>query len=89
MHIRLKDANQDGVIVPLVYEGRVIPQGVKSTKINDYLKFILEPLNESQKEDLKQKWSRFVPLAQTKQRLDMVAFDLYEHFKGYLRQEWL
>ncbi len=79
----IEDANEDGVIVPLVYEGRVIPQKVKSTKIDDYLKFILEPFNESQKEDLKQKWSRFVPLAQTKQRLDMVAFDLYEHFKGY------
>lgn len=79
----IEDANEDGVIVPLVYEGRVIPQKVKSTKIDDYLKYILEPLNESQKEDLKQKWSRFVPLAQTKQRLDMVAFDLYEHFKGY------
>lgn len=79
----IEDANEDGVIVPLVYEGRVIPQKVKSTKIDDYLKYILEPLNERQKEDLKQKWSRFVPLAQTKQRLDMVAFDLYEHFKGY------
>lgn len=79
----IEDANDDGVIVPLVYEGRVIPQEVTSTKIDEYLKFILEPLNESQKEDLKRKWSRFVPLAQTKQRLDMVAFDLYEHFMKY------
>lgn len=79
----IEDANEDKVIVPLVYEGRVIPQKVSSTKIDDYLKYILEPLNESQKEDLKSKWSRFVPLAQTKQRLDIVAFDLYEHFRNY------
>ncbi len=78
-------AVQDGVIVPLVYEGRIIPQDVTGVKIDDYLKYIIAPLNAEQQEDMKRKWSRFLPLAQTRQRLDMVAFDIHEHFLGYVR----
>lgn len=76
-------AVEDGVIVPLVYEGRIIPQDVTNEKIDDYLKYIIEPLNQERQEDMKRKWSRFLPLAQTRQRIDMVAFDIHEHFKSY------
>jgi len=78
-------AVEDGVIVPLVYEGRIIPQDVPNDKIDDYLKYIIAPLNPEQQEDMKRKWSRFLPLAQTRQRIDMVAFDIHEHFMSYAR----
>jgi len=78
-------AVEDGVIVPLVYEGRIIPQDVAGEKIDDYLKYIIAPLNQEQQEDMKRKWSRFLPLAQTRQRIDMVAFDIHEHFMSYAR----
>lgn len=78
-------AVEDGVIVPLVYEGRIIPQDVPNEKIDDYLKYIITPLNHEQQEDMKRKWSRFLPLAQTRQRLDMVAFDIHEHFISYAK----
>lgn len=81
----IKKAVEDGVIVPLVYEGRIIPQNVTSDKINDYLKYIIAPLNSERQEDMKRKWSRFLPLAQTRQRIDMVAFDLHEHFMSYAK----
>ncbi|MEW5953441.1 MAG: HsdR family type I site-specific deoxyribonuclease [Bacillota bacterium] len=78
-------AVEDGVIVPLVYEGRIIPQDVTSDKIDDYLKYIIAPLNREQQEDMKRRWSRFLPLAQTRQRIDMVAFDVHEHFMRYAK----
>jgi type I restriction enzyme R subunit len=78
-------AVEDGVIVPLVYEGRIVPQDVTSNRIDDYLKYIIAPLNREQQEDMKRKWSRFLPLAQTRQRIDMVAFDIHEHFMRYAR----
>jgi len=78
-------AVEDGVIVPLVYEGRIIPQDVASKKIDDYLKYIIAPLSHEQQEDMKRKWSRFLPLAQTRQRIDMVAFDIHEHFISYAK----
>ncbi|HWQ72181.1 MAG TPA: type I restriction endonuclease subunit R [Desulfitobacteriaceae bacterium] len=82
---RFEDGIRDGVIVPLVYEGRYIPQSVPNKKIDDYLKYILTPLNERQQEDMRQKWSRFLPLAQTEQRLAMIAFDIHEHFTTYCK----
>ncbi len=82
---RFEDGIRDGVIVPLVYDGRVIPQKVSSDKIDDYLKNILAPLTEPQKEDMRKKWSSFVKLAQTDQRLSMIAFDIHEHFLSYCK----
>lgn len=82
---RFEDGIRDGVIVPLVYDGRVIPQDVSSDRIDDYLKNILAPLTEPQKEDMRRKWSSFMKLAQTDQRLSMIAFDIHEHFLSYCR----
>ncbi len=78
-------AVEDGVIVPLVYEGRIIPQDVAGGKLDDYLKYIIAPLPPKQQEEMKRKWSRFLPLAQTRQRLDMIAFDIHEHFLSYAK----
>jgi type I restriction enzyme R subunit len=78
-------AVKDGVIVPLVYEGRVIPQGVAGGKIDEYLKYIVAPLSREQQEEVKRRWSRWQALARTCHRLDMVAFDIHEHFIGYAR----
>lgn len=76
-------AVKDGVIVPLVYEGRIIPQGVAGGMIDDYLKYIVAPLNRERQEEVKRRWSRFPALARTRHRLDMVAFDIREHFLSY------
>lgn len=78
-------AVEDGVIVPLVYEGRIVPQDVTNEKLDGYLEYILAPLNSVQQDDLKRKWSRFMPLAQTRQRIDMIAFDIHEHFTKYAK----
>ena len=80
-----KDAIDDKVTVPIIYEGRVIPQKVTSEQINEHLKRITVGLNENARRDLEQKYSRYVALAQTDQRLRMVAFDLYEHFISYVK----
>lgn len=81
----LQDAIDDKVTVPIVYEGRVIPQKVTSEQINAHLKYITVGLNEAERKDLEQKYSRFIAIAQTQQRLRMVAFDLHEHFIHYVK----
>ncbi len=80
-----KDAIDDKVTVPIIYEGRVIPQQVTSDQINEHLKRITAGLNDNAKKDLEKKYSRYVALAQTDQRLRMVALDLYEHFMSYVK----
>lgn len=82
---RFEEGIRDGVIVPLVYDGRIVPQEVSSNKIDDYLKSILAPLTEPQKEDMRRKWSSFMHIAQTDQRLSMIAFDIHEHFLTYCK----
>ena len=81
----LQDAIDDKVTVPIVYEGRVIPQQVTSKQINAHLKYITVGLTEDERKDLERKYSRFVAIAQTTQRLRMVAFDLHEHFISYVK----
>ncbi len=81
----LQDAIDDKVTVPIVYEGRVIPQKVTSEQINAHLKYITVGLTEDERKDLEKKYSRFVAISQTKQRLSMVAFDLHEHFINYVK----
>ena len=81
----LQDAIDDKVTVPIVYEGRVIPQKVTSEQINAHLKYITVGLTEDERKDLERKYSRFVAIAQTQQRLRMVAFDLHEHFIHYVK----
>lgn len=80
-----KDAIDDKVTVPIVYEGRVIPQHVTSKQINEHLKYITVGLNENARRDLERKYSSYVALSQTDPRLRMIAFDLYEHFISYVK----
>ena len=82
---KFADGIRDGVIVPLVYEGRIVHQALSSPTIDDYLQTILAPLTDEQKEDMRKKWSRFLPLAQTEQRLSMIAFDIHHHFLVYCK----
>lgn len=81
----LQNAIDDKVTVPIVYEGRVVPQSVTSKQINNHLKHITVGLTEDARKDLELKYSRFVALAQTEPRLNMIAFDLHEHFLNYVK----
>lgn len=81
----LQDAIDDKVTVPIVYEGRVVPQHVTSEQINNHLKHITVGLSDGARKDLETKYSRFVALAQTEPRLNMIAFDLHEHFLNYVK----
>lgn len=81
----LQDAIDDKVTVPIVYEGRVISQKVTSQQIDIHLKHITIGLTEQARRDLEMKYSRFVAVAQTEARLNMIAFDIHEHFISYVK----
>jgi len=82
----IEDAEQDGAVTKLLYENRLADQWINDEKGLD-LKFkrITKNLSEKEKADLKRKWTRFQKLASTSRRLELIAFDITEHFKKYLK----
>ncbi|MBD1549592.1 type I restriction endonuclease subunit R [Roseibium aggregatum] len=80
----IDEAVADGAVVPLLYEGRLVEQQVSGGVIDSWFDKISEGLNDSQKADLKAKFSRMDALAKTSQAIRAKAFDISEHY----RQHW-
>ena len=80
----IDEAVADGAVVPLLYEGRLVEQQVTGNVIDRWFEKISEGLTDSQKSDLKRKFSRMDALGKTQQAIRAKAFDISEHF----RQHW-
>lgn len=80
----IDEAVADGAVVPLLYEGRIVEQQVSGNVIDRWFDKISEGLTDSQKADLKRKFSRMDALAKTDQAIRAKAFDISEHY----RQHW-
>lgn len=80
----IDEAVADEAVVPLLYEGRLVEQQVTGNVIDRWFERISEGLTDSQKADLKRKFSRMDALSKTGQSIRAKAFDISEHF----RQHW-
>lgn len=80
----IKDAVEDGAVVPLLYEGRYVEQKISGTVIDDWFERVSKGLTDEQKADLKKKFSRMDALSKTEQALYAKAIDISEHY----RQTW-
>lgn len=76
-----RDAIDDGAIVPLLYEGRVVPQSINKDLVDRWFERLTQDLSDEQKADLKRKHNRADLLAKTDQRIFMIASDISEHFR--------
>ncbi|WP_294590391.1 HsdR family type I site-specific deoxyribonuclease, partial [uncultured Phocaeicola sp.] len=77
----VRQAVEDGAVVPLLYEGRIVPQHVHEGPIDDFFTKVCEGLNEYQTADLKKKYSRTDFVNQTDQRVYSIAWNISEHFR--------
>lgn len=80
----IDEAVADEAVVPLLYEGRLVEQQITGDVIDRWFEKISEGLTNSQKADLKGKFSRMDALSKTGQTIRAKAFDISEHF----RQHW-
>ena len=80
----IDEAVADGAVVPLLYEGRLVDQQVSGQVIDRWFDKISTGLTDSQKADLKRKFSRMDALSKTEQAIRAKAFDISEHY----RQHW-
>ncbi|MCF6277546.1 MAG: HsdR family type I site-specific deoxyribonuclease, partial [Anaerolineales bacterium] len=79
----IDEAVADGAVVPLLYEGRLVEQQVNGDVIDRWFDKISEGLTDSQKADLKRKFSRMDALSKTNQTIRAKAFDISEHFRKH------
>lgn len=76
----VKQAVEDKAVVPLLYEGRIVPQSVNEEPIDNFFGMVCEDLTEYQTTDLKKKFSRTDSLNQTEQRIYSISIDISKHY---------
>jgi type I restriction enzyme, R subunit len=74
------DAVQDKAVVPILYEGRHVPQNVNDDAIDRWFERVTEHLSDEQKKDLKHKFATSDQLNQAEQKIKVIAYDVSEHF---------
>ena len=79
----MKRSIEDKITVPLVYEGRKVKQNDPNDVIDTYFDSLTEHLPEEAKRELKKRYSRFSKLAEASSRINLVAFDICDHFVNY------
>jgi type I restriction enzyme R subunit len=81
----VEDALADGVVVPLLYEGRLAEQTVDRKAIDRWFKRYTRTLSPEQQKDLKKKFSTSDQLNRAEQKIQEQSFDISMHFKGRLQ----
>nr|MCR5455112.1 type I restriction endonuclease subunit R [Bacteroidales bacterium] len=76
----VKQAVADHAVVPLLYEGRIVPQNVTEGPIDSFFNRVCEDLTEMESTDLKKKFSKTGYINQTEQRIYSIATDISYHF---------
>ena len=74
-------AVKDGAVVPLLYEGRIVPQFVHENAIDNFFNKVSESFSDNQKADMKRKFSRADQVNQAEQRIYTIAWDISKHFR--------
>lgn len=76
----MKDAVEDGAVVPLLYEGRHVEEDIDEAAVDAWFDRVTRGLADAQKGDLKRKMSRPRALLGVSARLRCIAFDVSRHF---------
>lgn len=76
----INDAVADAAVVPLLYEGRDVPQVVDREQIDRWFERITATLSKAQSADLKRKFSSTAQLNKSEQKVAAIAWDASAHF---------
>lgn len=83
-HYPIGQAVEDGAVVPLLYEGRLVEMEQNKAAIDLWFDRHTKGLTKEQQADLKKKYARAEMLNKTEQVVYMRAYDISEHY----RQSW-
>ncbi len=77
----IRDAVEDHAVVPLLYEGRMVPLDVNETAIDAWFDKITANLSKAQAADLKRKFATSDHVSRAEQRVMAIAWDVGCHFR--------
>jgi len=81
----IRDAVQDKAVVPLLYEGRLVPLTVNEQAIDAWFEKITANLSAKAAADLKKKFATSDHVSRAEQRIMAIAWDLGCHFRDNLK----
>ena len=78
----MRDAVEDGAVVPLIYEGRMVEPEMDANAVDTWFDRITAGLNDEQRADLKAKYNRANLLSRVDKVVHGRAYDISEHFRA-------
>lgn len=77
----IEQALKDEAVLPLYYEGRFVEQFVNNEEaLNEKFEILSRDLSDEQKADLKIKFTQFRKIAPNFERLEWIAWDIFNHY---------
>lgn len=83
----VKQAVEDGAVLPLVYEGRYSDQSVDEEIIDNYFNYVSEDLTEYERADLKKKFAKRTHIADAERNIEAIAWDIVRHYQANFQGE--
>lgn len=77
----VRQAVEDGAVLPLIYEGRFSKQEINESLIDSFFQLISEGLSDYEKADMKSKFSQRSQIADADQNIYSIAWDITKHFQ--------
>ena len=82
----MQQAVEDGTVTPLLYEERIPDLSTNDKAIDAWFERITKDLSEKQRLDLKRKFAQKGQVYQTEGRLELIAYDISDHFQNFKHQ---
>lgn len=82
----MQQAVEDKTVTPLLYEERIPDLSTNDKAIDAWFDRITDDLSAKQRTDLKRKFSQKGQIYQTEGRLEMIAYDISDHFQNFKQQ---
>ncbi|MCF2918274.1 HsdR family type I site-specific deoxyribonuclease [Pseudoalteromonas sp. Cn5-37] len=82
----MQQAVEDKTVTPLLYEERIPELNVNDKAIDAWFERSTSKLSDKQKTDLKKKFSQKGQIYQTESRIDLIAYDIADHFQNFKQQ---
>ena len=80
----ISEAEKDGAILPLIYQGRFVEQTVNNA-VDLFYESISSKFTDNQKKDFEKKFVSKSILEETSNRIEMIAFDVHKHYCEYFK----